>query len=61
MNRVMPHFDFHAGSDFRLFSEFEFDFEDGRTGGPRPQIDEDRGDVRQAFSRSVLMSAVRTA
>jgi hypothetical protein len=49
MNRVMPHFDFHAGSDFRLFSEFEFDFEDGRNGGPRPQIDEDRGDVHQLF------------
>jgi hypothetical protein len=49
MNRVMPHFDFHAGSEFRLFSEFEFDFEDGRNGGPRPQIDEDRGDVHQAF------------
>jgi Alginate export len=49
MNRVMPHFDFHAGSDFRLFSEFEFDYEDGRNGGPRPQIDEDRGDVHQAF------------
>ncbi len=49
MNRVMPHFDFHAGNDFRLFSEFEFDFEDGRTGGPRPQVDEDRGDVHQAF------------
>jgi hypothetical protein len=49
MNRVMPHFDFHAGRYFRLFSEFEFDFEDGRNGGPRPQIDEDRGDVHQAF------------
>ena len=49
MNRVMPHFDFHAGRYFRLFSEFEFDFEDGRDGGPRPQIDEDRGDVHQAF------------
>ena len=49
MNRVMPHFDFHAGRDFRLFSEFEFDFEDGRNGGPRPQIDEDRGDGHQAF------------
>jgi hypothetical protein len=47
MNRVMPHFDFHAGRDFRLFSELEFDFEDGRNGGPRPQIDEDRGDVHQ--------------
>ena len=49
MNRAMPHFDFHAGSDFRLFSEFEFDFEDGRNGGPRPQVDEGRGDVHQAF------------
>jgi hypothetical protein len=39
MNRIMPHFDFHAGSYFRLFSEFEFDYEDGRNGGPRPQID----------------------
>ncbi len=49
MNRVMPHLDFHAGSYFRLFSEFEFDFEDGGNGGPRPNIDEDRGDVHQAF------------
>ena len=49
MNRGMPHFDFHAGRYFRLFSEFEFDFEDGRNGGPRPQVDEDRGDVHQAF------------
>ena len=48
-NRVMPHFDFHAGKYFRLFSEFEFDYEDGRNGGPRPQTDEDRGDVHQAF------------
>jgi hypothetical protein len=49
MNRAMPHFDFHAGSDFRLFCEFEFDFEGGRNGDPRSQIDEDRGDVHQAF------------
>jgi hypothetical protein len=49
MNRVMPHFDFHASHDFRLFSEFEFDYTDGRNGGPRPGIDEDQGDVHQAF------------
>jgi hypothetical protein len=49
MDRVMPHFDFHAGHHFRLFSEFEFDYEDWRNGGPRPQIDEDRSDVHQAF------------
>jgi hypothetical protein len=34
MNRVMPHFDFHTGNDFRLFSEFKFDFVAGRNGGP---------------------------
>jgi hypothetical protein len=49
MNRVMPHFDFHAGTYFRLFSEFEFDYEDWSNGGPRPDIDEDRGDIHQAF------------
>jgi hypothetical protein len=49
LNRTMPHFDFHAGSYLRLFSEFAFDFNNGRNGGPRPGIDEDRGDVHQAF------------
>src|ERR1700691_739979 len=49
MNRVMPHFDFHASRDFRLFSEFKFDSSAGRNGGPRPGIDEDPGDVHQAF------------
>jgi hypothetical protein len=49
MNRVMPHFDFPAGGHFRLFSEFELDCTDERNGGPRPGIDEDRGDVHQAF------------
>jgi len=49
MNRVMPHFDFHAGSDFRLFSEFKFDSIAGRNGGPRPGVDQALGDVHQAF------------
>ena len=49
MNRVLPHFDFHAGRYFRIFTEFQFDYMDGRNGGPRPGIDEDRGDVHQAF------------
>jgi Alginate export len=29
--------------------QFEFDFEDSRNGGPRPQVDEDRSDIHQAF------------
>jgi hypothetical protein len=49
LTRLMPHLDWHLGSDFRLFSEFKFDYEDGRVGGPRPQIDQDQGDVHQAF------------
>jgi hypothetical protein len=49
LSRVMPHFDLHAGSDFRLFSEFQFDYVAGRTGGPRPGVDEDPGNVHQAF------------
>jgi Alginate export len=49
LTRLMPHVDLHFGPDVRLFSEFKFDYEDGRAGGPRPQIDEDEGDVHQAF------------
>ena len=49
LTRLMPHFDLHLGHDVRLFSEFNFDYEDGRAGGPRPQVDEDEGDVHQAF------------
>jgi hypothetical protein len=49
LSRVMPHFDLHAGPDFRLFSEFKFDYVAGRVGGPRKGIDEDAGDIHQAF------------
>jgi hypothetical protein len=49
MSRVMPHFDLHVKPDFRLFSEFQFDYIAGRNGGPRPGTDEDPGDVHQAF------------
>jgi len=49
MDRVMPHFDWHWGRAFRLFTELMFDYNAGRDGGPRPGIDEDRGDAHQAF------------
>jgi hypothetical protein len=49
LSRLMPHFDFHVGNDFRVFCEFGFDYEGGRNGGPRPQLDKDSGDVHQAF------------
>jgi Alginate export len=48
-NRVMPHFDLHAGPDFRLFSEWKFDYIADRVGGPRLNIDEDAGDIHQTF------------
>jgi Alginate export len=49
LSRVMPHFDLHAGPDFRLFSEFQFDYVAGRVGGPRPGVDQAPGDVHQTF------------
>jgi hypothetical protein len=49
LSRVMPHFGLHAGSDFRLFSEFKFDYVAGRVGGPRPGADQAPGDVHQTF------------
>lgn len=49
LSRVMLHFDLQAGSDLRLFSEFEFDYVAGRAGGPRLGVDKDSGDADQAF------------
>jgi hypothetical protein len=49
MSRVMPHIDLHAGPNLRFFTELQFDFNAGRIGGPRPGIDEDRGDFHQGF------------
>jgi Alginate export len=49
LSRVMPHFDLHARSDLRLFSEFKFDYVVGRVGGPRPGVDQAPGDVHQTF------------
>jgi hypothetical protein len=49
MIRVMPHVDLHSGPDLRFFTELEFDYILDRNGGPRPDIDEDRGDFHQGF------------
>ncbi len=49
LSRVMPYFDLHGGSNFRLFTEFKFNYVASRDGGPRPNVDEDKGDVHQAF------------
>jgi hypothetical protein len=49
LSRVMPHFDLHTGPNFRLFSEWQFDYVAGRAGGVRPGVDEDAGDIHQTF------------
>jgi hypothetical protein len=58
LSRVMPHFDLHVGSDFRLFSEFKFDYVAGRVGGPRPGVDEDRGGPPPDISRDRVRTSV---
>jgi Alginate export len=47
--RLMPHLDLHAGSDLRFFTELTFNYVPGRNGGPRPNVDEDKGDFHQGF------------
>jgi hypothetical protein len=49
MQRVLPHFDLHLSNHFRIYNEFQFDYTDFRNGGPRPGLDEDRGDIHQLF------------
>ncbi|MHA4899778.1 alginate export family protein, partial [Enterococcus faecium] len=41
LQRYMLHLDLHWTSRLRFFVEFKGDLENGRTGGPRPDIDED--------------------
>lgn len=57
MNRVIPHFDFHAGSDLRLFSEFEFDFIADRNAHD-PELTKIPATFIRRFLRSGLMSAI---
>jgi hypothetical protein len=47
--RLMPHLDLHDGSNLRFFTEMTFNYAPGRNGGPRPNVDEDKGDFHQGF------------
>jgi alginate export protein len=49
LQRYLLHTDLRAGSRVRVWSEFNSGLENGRFGGPRPVIDEDRLDLHQAF------------
>jgi len=49
LQRYLFHADIHAGQRFRFFGELSSSLEDGRTGGPRPVVDEDKLDLHQGF------------
>jgi hypothetical protein len=49
LQRYLLRADLHAGSRVRVWTEFNSGHENGRTGGPRPVIDEDKLDLHQAF------------
>ena len=46
--------DSHAGDRLRVFTELQFDDENGRNGGPRPGIDQDPGDILVDVSPALL-------
>jgi hypothetical protein len=48
LQRYLLHTDWHFGHRFRLFTQFQSGFEEGRTGGPR-LTDKDIADLHQAF------------
>jgi len=50
LQRYLGYADLHLGSRLRLFGELGSELEDGRKGGPRPQIDEARMIIQQAFA-----------
>jgi hypothetical protein len=49
LQRCPFHLDVHAGRRLRFFGELSSSLENGRTGGPRPGVDEDKLDVHQGF------------
>ncbi len=49
LQRYLLHAAVHVGSRVRVWTEFNSGLENGRIGGPRPVIDEDKLDLHQAF------------
>ena len=49
LQRYRLHTDVRVGSHLRVWTELNSSLENGRSGGPRPVIDEDRLDLHQAF------------
>ena len=57
LQRYLLHVDLHARTRFRFFGELNSSLEDGRTGGPRPVVDEDKLDVHQGFFDIALLAS----
>src|SRR5215470_1781623 len=55
LQRYLLHLDFHARSHFRFFGELSSSFENGRNGGPRRVVDENKLDVHQGFVDLALL------
>ena len=49
MQRYFLHTDLHLGERFRFFGELASSLVDGRNGGPRPGLDEEKMHVHQGF------------
>jgi len=49
MQRYLAHMDLHLGERFRFFGELASSVENGRNGGPRPGLDEEKLYVHQGF------------
>ena len=61
LQRYLFHTDVQLTKYFRLFSELNSNFEHGRSTGPRPNIDQDRLDLHQAFADLNLFPSVNSA
>jgi len=55
LQRYLFHADLHAGSHFRFFGELSSSLENGRIGGPRRVVDENKLDLHQGFFDLVLL------
>jgi tRNA(Leu) C34 or U34 (ribose-2'-O)-methylase TrmL len=49
LQRYLLHADLRLGERLRFFGQLESELSDGRNGGPRPFVDENRFDLHQAF------------
>ncbi len=49
MQRYLAHMDLHLGERFRFFGELASSVENGRNGGPRPGLDDEKLYVHQGF------------